>query len=267
MIKHLTNFPEEFFPPVSKDYVQKCLLGAQRASQMSVVVTGVVRDAEPALSRNLACVDHIRGYFKSSSFFAYTNDNSDNSEKILETYCKERYSSVFTSETKGTRKLADKSLERKINMAYARNKYLDYLRDKTVDVIIVLDLDIIGGYSYTGLLNSLSYLDENTCIGSNSLYYKDNQRLFFDTWAYKDKTNKTEEEKNLMCFHRGELPFEVDSCFGGLMIYPSSILKHNIKYTSEDCDHITLHKQLQNLNYNILLNPSQIVLYSEHYYV
>lgn len=273
MIKYLPNFPEEFWPPVnSKDYIQKCLMGAQRASKMNVLITGCVRDAEPALEPNLARIDEIRKYFMSSSVFFFTNDNSDNSKEILENYCGTHYNTIFSSEKLGTKRLSDKSLERRVNMAYVRNKYLEHAKKKyksgyNLDLIIVLDLDIIGGYSYTGLLNSLSYFCSNTCIGSNSIYYQNNQKLYYDTWAYKDSCNKSEEEKNLMIFHRGESPFEVDSSFGGMCLYPSSILKYNIKYDSWDCDHVTLHKQLKDLGYEILLNPSQIVLYSDHHYV
>ena len=51
-----------------------------------------------------------------------------------------------------------------------------------------------------------------------------------------------------------------------MIIYPSSILENDISYTNEHCDHVTLNKQLTQLGYNIFLNPSQITLYSEHYY-
>jgi len=269
---HNYFFPEEFYPPVSNDYGLRCSQGLQIASKMNAMFLGVVRDAQPALERNLVVLDHLRGFFNSSSVFIYENNSSDNSKEILDNYAKTHYSTVFSTETLDTRKLSDKSLERRVNMAYARNKYLEYAKRKyktgyKLDVIIVLDLDIIGGYSYTGLLNSLNYFCNYTCVGSNSIYYQDKTRLQYDTWAYKDSFNKSEEDKNLMVFHRGESPFEVGSCFGGLMIYPSSILKHDIKYESWDCDHITLHKQLKDLGYSILLNPSQIVLYSDHYYV
>lgn len=271
MIKHLPNFPEEFWPPVnSKDYRQKCLVGLQRASKMDVLIVGCVRDAEPALERNLACLDHMRKFFRSSSVFLFENDSKDSTKNILENYCGTRYNSSFKSETRNTKRLADKSLERRVNMAYARNKYLEYAKSykqRNIDVIIILDLDLKGGYSYIGLMNSFYYINNQTCIGSNSIYYQDNQRLYYDTWAYEDSYKRTEEEKNLMIFHRAQEPFEVKSCFGGLMVYPSSILKHNIKYESWSCDHVTLHKQLKELNYKILLNPSQITLYSDHYYV
>jgi hypothetical protein len=265
-------FPEDFFPPVSKDYGLRCSQGLQIASKINVMLLGVVRDAQPALERNLMCLEHMRGFFNSSSVFLFENDSKDNSKEILDNYAKTHYNTIFSSEKLNTNKLSDKSLERRVNMAYVRNKYLEHAKKKyksgyKLDLIIILDLDIIGGYSYTGLLNSLSYFDQYTCIGSNSIYYQNNQRLYYDTWAYKDIYNKLEEEKNLMIFHRGENPFEVDSSFGGMCLYPSSILKHDIKYEDWACDHVTLNKQLKDLGYQILLNPSQIVLYSDHYYV
>jgi hypothetical protein len=271
MIKYLPNFPEEFWPPVSKDYANKCLLGLQIASKTNVLIVGCVRDAEPSLEPNLARLDEIRRLFNFSKVIIYENDSKDFSKEILDNYAKTRYNTIFLTEKLGTRKLSDHSLERRINMANARNKYLEYskkvIKTNHIDIIIVIDLDIKGGYSYTGLLNSLSYINKTLCIGSNSIYYQDKTRLFYDSWAYLDSNNKSEEEKNLMCFHRGEPLLEVDSCFGGLCIYPASILNYNIKYENWSCDHVTLHKQLKDLGYKIYLNPSQIVLYSDHYYV
>lgn len=265
-------FVEDFFPPVSKDYGLRCSQGLQIASKINAMFLGVVRDAQPALERNLMCLEHMRGFFNSSSVFLFENDSKDNSKEILDNYAKTHYNTIFSSEKLNTNKLSDQSLERRVNMAYVRNKYLEYAKKKyksnyNLDLIIILDLDIIGGYSYTGLLNSLSYFNNNICIGSNSIYYQNYQRLYYDTWAYKDSYNKIEQEKNLMIFHRGEKPFQVDSCFGGLILYPASILEHDIKYDIWSCDHVTLNKQLKDLDYKVLLNPSQIVLYSEHYYV
>ena len=65
---------------------------------------------------------------------------------------------------------------------------------------------------------------------------------------------------NLLHFNRGDDLVEVKSCFGGLALYKTSALSG--RYTDEDCDHVTLHKSLPCM----YLNPSQIVLYTEHYY-
>lgn len=263
-------FPEDFYPPVSRVYSLECSQGLQIASKLNILICGVVRDAGEILERNIKCIEHIRSYFNRSYVFIYENDSKDFSKNILEKYSKDGYSIVFKSETRGTKKLADKSLERRANMAYARNQYLEYAKTKAkytkVDYVLVLDLDLYG-YSYLGLLNSLSKIDDKSCIGSNSIIYQGNQRLYYDTWAYKDYSNLTEEQKNLMVFNRGEPLQRVHSCFGGMMLYPASILKHDIKYTEKNCDHITLHEQLVEKGYKIFLNPSQITLYSKHYYV
>lgn len=270
-------FPEEFYPPVNNNYSVQVSNGLQNASKLNVLFVGTVRDASAVLNRNLMCLDHMRGFFNQSSVFIYENDSKDSTKEILDKYSKSHYNTVFSSESKGTNRLADQSLERRVNMANARNKYLEYAKKKfktnPIDVLIVLDLDLLGGWSYTGLLTSFNYFNssdpffKNSCYGSNSIFYRNNERLYYDTWAYLDDNKQSETDKNLFKFHRGELLIPVTSCFGGLMIYPGNILQHDIQYTSEDCDHVTLNKQLTQLGYNIFLNPSQITLYSEHYYI
>lgn len=263
-------FPEEFFPPVDKGYGKKCSMGLEIASKINVLFCGVVRDAGSILNRNLLALNHMRGFFNHSHTFLFENDSQDSTKNILDKYSKQNYNSVFSSEKLNTKRLSDTSLERRTNMAYARNKYLEYAKKKIksnrIDKIIILDLDLLGGWSYTGLLNSLSYKDNTSCFGSNSIYYREKERLYYDTWAYLDHNKQSETDKNLLMFHRGQSLVPVTSCFGGMMIYPSSILENDIQYTNEHCDHVTLNKQLTQLGYNIFLNPSQITLYSEHYY-
>lgn len=260
-------FPEEFYPPIDPDYGRKVSKGLERASKLNSLFVGVIRDAE----RNLLILNHIRGFFNSSKVFLYENDSKDNSKNILEKFSKDNYNVVFKSENLKTTRLADTSLERRTNMANARNTYLEYskryFKSNPVDILIVLDLDLLGGFSYTGLLNSLYFWNNISSFGSNSIYYQNQERLYYDTWAYLDSFQRSESDKNLMIFHRGEYVKKVISCFGGMMLYPGNILDNDINYTNEDCDHVTLNKQLINLGYNIWLNPSQITLYSTHYYV
>ena len=253
-------FPESYYPPISLDYSDKLAKGFTIASKLNVLITGVVRDAEKEIKLNLSRIDHLRRFFGKSYVFLYENDSIDNTKEIINKWRKSRYNVVFSSEKIGTRKLSDKSLERRVNMAAARNKYLEYARNiKDIHKIIILDLDLIGGFSYEGILNSLSYNDDSGIFGSNGLIYQNNQRMFYDTWA-------TDPSDNTWLLNRGEDLVKVNSAFGGCIIYPSEITKLSIEYNSSDCDHVTLNNQLTKCGYNIFLNPSQITLYSIHYY-
>ena len=258
-------FPEDFWPPASKDYAEKVALGFKICSKMNLLVVGCARDCEKQLEQNLLRIEFLRKFFHNSFVFVFENDSIDRTKILLDKYHKSGYNISFKSETIGTKKLGDKSLERRKNMAYARNQYLNYaktIKDK-IHIIIVLDLDLFG-FSYTGILHSLSHNKKNSIYASNGLIYQDNQRLMYDVWAYRDLNNN--EGDNLLLFNRGEDLVKVKSAFGGLSIYPSSILDNNIEYTSNDCDHVTLNNQLTKLGYSIFLNPSQITLYSCHYY-
>ena len=258
-------FPESYYPPASLDYADRLAKGFTTASKLNVLITGVVRDGEKEIGLNLARIDYLRRFFAKSYVFVYENDSVDNTKEIINKWRKSRYNTVFYSEKLGTRKLADRSLERRINMATARNKYLEYARKlKDIHKIIILDLDLAGGYSFEGVLHSLSYNEENSIYTSNGLMYRNTERLFYDTWSYRDLDDN--EGSNYLLYNRGEDLVKVNSNFSALSIYPSSILDYNIKYTSSDCDHVTINNQLTKYGYNIFLNPSQITLYNLHYY-
>lgn len=266
-------FPEEFYMPEKslEQYSQRVSKGLSYSACSSALIISCVRDCSNILERNLLCLEYTRSFFKNSHCFIYENDSKDSTKSILREYTF-RHKSKILCENINTKRQNGTDIDRRIRMANVRNRCLKYAKSinkrEKVDVVIVVDLDLLGAWSYTGLLNSLSYMQENnnTCFGSNSLYYNSGERLFFDTWAYRSMINH-EVGNNFLRFERGQNPISVESCFGGLMLYPGSILKHDIRYTEDDCDHVTLHNQLRNYDYEIFLNPSQITLYNKHYYV
>jgi hypothetical protein len=158
-------------------------------------------------------------------------------------------------------------------MAIARNKYLEYarsyVRSHNIDYIIILDCDLLGGWSYHGVLNSIGQSTPWDIIGSNSLFYLNHKeswiKVFYDSWAFRE-LGHTEEvdgtDANMFVFNKGEPLIAVNSCFGGLAIYKPHFLSEGLNYTDEDCDHPSLHNRLAERGYNIFLNPSQITLYN-----
>jgi len=163
-------------------------------------------------------------------------------------------------------------------MAYYRNKYLDYVKNYLdYEYLIVLDTDIKGGYSWDGVANTFSWFEEldAVAIGSNSLIYENREsgplRLYYDCLAYR-RLNQPKglahnsSEINLLCYNRGENPIRLNSCFGGLCVYKLKDFKMDFSYKEYDCDHVTLHDQMNESGLNVFMNPSQIVLYSSSPY-
>lgn len=96
-------------------------------------------------------------------------------------------------------------------------------------------------------------------------YYDSLATKFLDQSDYKfvDITNENsilqDHEKKTWTFIKSskEEPLPVKSCFGGLAIYKSTILS-NLQYDGEECEHITLHKDID----NIYILPEMLIYYT-----
>lgn len=268
-MSYLSSFPESLYIPKNiQQYNLKCLIGENTAQKSNLVICGLIRDAEKHISFLVRRIEKLGSMFKSYKVVLYENDSIDQTKNLLKVWSSLNKNVEIISEVlKRERNEQDHSLKRRQDMAYYRNKYLTRVNELESDYVIILDTDI-HGFSYNGILNSLGW-NLDVC-GSNGVVYKSEEngkvrRIYYDSWAYLDKENKSEQEKNLMTFQNGEDPIEVDSCFGGLAIYKSKVLK-DVKYEDWSCDHVTLHKQIKDNGYKIWLNPSNTVLYTTHYY-
>lgn len=282
----MSQFPDALFRTRKEDYAvyeSRVQRGYDTASLSSVVICGLARDIEkyiPYLYNRIQKLGKL--FYDEYTVIIVENDSKDNTRQILEQIKKRDSRWIIIGEKQEKiRHNQDKSLQRRIDMAYYRNQYLDFINDKfktntflypdPPKYLIVLDTDLLGGYSYEGVLNSLGYEQDWDFIGSNGLYYRTRnnifERLFFDTWAYR-KYGSWEDigkEGNLLLWERGDEPERVFSCFGGFGIYKWDSIK-DLRYNETDCDCVTLHRQMVNRNCNLFLNPSQITLYNNHQY-
>lgn len=278
----LWQFPESLWPPINpEEYLERIRAGYDIMRGSTVTICGLARNIGNKVGYLHGRLNYLCHLFNSVNICIYTNDNEDDTlsnlqsmqarfnydgvkfNLIAETLYKEFHGSVTTQ-------------ERYRDMAYYRNKYLEYLRYETTSKhLIVIDTDIIGGFSWDGLAHSFSYIDSSMgCIGSNSLIYENREsgpiRLYYDALAFR-RLNSTkphnQSEINLLCYNRNETLLEVQSAFGGLAIYNvEPIRKFNLTYDESDCDHVTLNKKLVELGYRNYMNPAQIVLYSDSLY-
>lgn len=273
-----SRFPESQFL-VDKDnknnYKNCCIFGHQRAATSNVLICGIVRNAEKTLPYNIARIKRLGSYFSNYHVYIFENDSTDNTKDILNNINNSNF--TIQTENLGAPEFDDPyGIDRRTWMARARNQYLEFARKYSqhnrINYLIIYDLDIIGGFSYEGVMNSLGYSNWDG-VGSNSIIYQTTPsgviRLHYDAWAYRELGNPSklpDKKVNLLKWNRGENPVIVNSCFGGLMIYKPHMLWSGFDYTSDDCDHPSLNNELTNLKYRILLNPSQIVLYNRHEY-
>ena len=276
---YVSQFPECMFLCASKhknEYVENVIRGKDIAAQSNVLICGIARNCEKILPYTIARIERLGSLFRSYHVYIYENDSIDQTLSLLNNWKKENRKITIKSETLSPPPFTDPKGEVRLKyMAAARNNYLAYAKQynkkKPVDYLIFVDCDLRGGWSYDGVLNSIGQDIEWHGIGSNSLCYisKDNEwtKLFYDQFAFRSSNSWQEIDKfanGSFVFNRGEPLVSVNSCFGGLCIYKPSILETNVKYTQDDCDHVTFNKQLiEKYNYKIFINPSQISLYNK----
>lgn len=272
-----SEFPESMYLPSIEHtdlYMKEILLGHRRAAESRVVIGGLARDIAEVLPYTIARLERLAELFSSCTFVVLTNNNSDETPTILQRWS-ENNPNVKIAEIDYKRKKhgQTRKLSRMIDMAYYRNELKSLMAEYPSDYSIVMDLDIIGGFSYRGVMHSFGQdWSRINFIGANSLIYKDSRRQYYDSWAYREVNAREEhdcEYANTLRFDRGEPLVKVASCFGGLGIYKTeeynrfkygpAILKQVV------CEHVALHNDMivQGLD-NIYLNPSMLTLFSKH---
>ena len=267
-----SQFPDSLYPCVAdrqSEYVERVLSGYEIASRSSVCIAGLVRDCEKILPSTLARITSLANHFFDVSFCIYENDSTDLSKQILLEWSSGIPEAAVKCQNLGFKKHGSVKTEERIkDMAFCRTKLQEMVKHHAapIDYVVLLDMDIEGGFSIEGILNSLSYPYD--CLASNSLIYEQIEgktiRYYYDSYGLKLYNTETDEEKNKLLFHRGEQPVGVASAFGGLAVYKYSTYsggQYSVPDFTRYCEHIPFHQ-----NMRCYLNPSQITLYSKSRY-
>ena len=181
------------------------------------------------------------------------------------------------------------SIDRVSKMATLRNTYLDKISSlKNIDYVIVIDLDLEGGWSYDGILDCFSefypswsamtangLLFQEESISVNSKKQSKIKKLFFDTWTFRELGEEKFKGHGIyknMSLEKGDKPIEIGSNFGGLGIYKfKDIIKCEYRPSTPDeevcCEHVSLHQQIRKRGGKVFINPSLITLYSPTEYL
>ena len=292
-----TRFPEYLFPApeqYSEQYEKYVLQGKELCEESSVIFCGICRNIEPVARLNLERIYKTAEFFKEHRIVIYENDSTDNTVAEQSVDDDNLHLISNSRESSNYREKDDPDqLIRATELAECRNVYMDYISsmedvDK-FDYVVVIDLDLKGGWSYEGFLNSFAYLEVADCVTSYGILteYTNTKSLeeveqqyymMFDSWAMRPlevfdlRINEVSGFNHLKTV-RGEPPLLVNSNFNGLAIYKREpFLKFRYSANSPgagytvNCDHPCLHKQMVENGYSILLNPSMITSYSTHRY-
>ena len=286
-----SRFPESLFQAQgdSQGYLDRLFRGLEKASELNVVITGLCRNIIHTLDHTMARLYKTAEFFHDCKIVIYENDSDDGTSEKLRKYAEKDKDLFLIQEHTGHKQFgATRELERPLYLGELRNKSQDFIRELSkfydIDYVIVIDLDLEGGWSYDGLMNSFSYSDWSA-MTANGIYFREKrvtaggvaeveiERLFQDSWAYRDygdESLKRCEVTNLYRFERGEPPKEVFSNFNGLGVYRLEDIKDCVFGAEENEDGTVTnewsyyHREMRKRGCHVYLNPSMITLYSPH---
>lgn len=285
------RFPESLFSAENPlDYCKTLSVGLNKSLSSNVAIVGICRNISQVLDHAVARMYKTASLFNDYCFIIYENDSNDGTSSRLKEYASQDDNFVLLQETLGRNQFTNtRDYNRAVYLSGIRNKYLSTLKDiPNIDYVIVVDLDLEGGWSYDGILNSLSHKGWSAMTSNGLLFrektvtvkgsesnqsFSEMESIFFDTWAFRglgDKYPLKDGELHSKSFFRGEEPVKVFSNFGGMAIYKyDDIVRCEYGATrhdngSVDCDHPFLHQQIRDNGGSVYLNPSMVTLYSPH---
>jgi hypothetical protein len=268
------EFPENLFP-LAQDraalYAKHVARGLARMRDRRVVIAGVVRNSIEVLPHTIERIESLAKLFGDYRVVFYENDSVDGTVELLTAWTSNNPRVTACCDLLGTPagpKVRSKT--RGDQMADCRNWYHHYIANWLADFdnVIVLDMDLQGGWSNDGIANTFGW-DDWDFVGSNGLIlqrarWKFNTWLQFDAWAFR-RFGSFEpircREVNDYTWRRGEPMQSVYSCFGGLGVYRMPAFLAG-RYGGGDCEHVQLHRGMRAAGFDrIFLNPSQLVFY------
>jgi len=245
----------------------------------AIIVVGIVRNIASTIHKDIQRLNLAFSQFEKIDWFLVESGSNDSSKEILEQL------SIQNSNFKFTHVKHDEKLSRTENMASARNAYLEYLRrDKKFNeykFVVIADFNNLNNKLDSSAVISCfeqSFWDVVTANQSGKYY--DAWALRHPLWSPNDcweqhaffrKYTKFPENAITYSFRSRMLKIprdsewiEVDSAFGGLAIYKSSLFDSTAEYIGKAdlghrvCEHVSFHAALKANGARIFINPGFI---------
>jgi hypothetical protein len=238
----------------------------------SVAICGIGRDVARTFPAFVARVERLGAMFRAYHAVFYENDSTDETPGLLKAWAETNPAIHVISERRGDPRFGSvRSLVRATALAAYRNRcrekiLADFAGD---DNVIVVDMDLEGGWSEEGIAHTFGH-DDWDFVGSFGLRPGTDHRnpwqkpVHYDIWAYRIPGHEDPRpipQVQTLPLRRGDPLQPVWSCFGGLGIYRMQCFRA-ASYSGDDCEHAAFHRTLRRQGFDRLyLNPSQIVIY------
>lgn len=236
------------------DYDAAVTRGREVAKDKTVAMVAICRNAMPWLERTLPLVERTARLFRESSVFIYENDSTDGTKDVLAEWAdgETRHASLndngrphlnFTTAPVRTHALAE---YRAACQQFVAN-------GETPDYVIVFDTDPWGGWSVSGVANSIGHMEfDDTLYGLASYSWCEwpqaagpPRAFHYDAFAAR-LNHWPQRDQNW--FHLwnppvGSEPVEFYSAFGQLAVYRGYRYLQG-RYSGEDCEHVCFHRSI-----------------------
>jgi hypothetical protein len=271
-------FPEHAFPPEPSEaetYFAACRRGYAAMAELRVAITGLARDLGPVLPVTMQRIENLGRRFADYRVVVYENDSRDNTRSALVRWAKSNRRVELISEVRGDPvNPTTRSLARADRMAAYRTRCQEAVLASCAgfDATIVLDFDILGGFSSDGIASSFGQPGWDF-VGANGLICRRhglrmNALRQYDTWALRFDPKLTPLSTSVaggLVYERGGPLVPVTSCFGGLGIYTMEAFRAG-RYGTDDLEHATFHRSLRAAGFGrLFLNPNQLVIYGRRH--
>lgn len=271
----LAHSPDVLAPVESEwldDFSAAAAEGREIAGRSSVVFIGLARSIADVLPFSILRIKLIASAFADWHVVIVENDSTDNTRALLQAWELADPDRVRASCWDfGHEHLHGFESLRVERYAQYRNtgRILAQQLAPDADYVIVLDLDAWGGYSQSGVCNSLAWLNRIPtagCMASVSLFEIRDQfdvvhLCHYDQWAFRWEswTTRIREWFTRWIPPIGSPPMLVRSAFGGLAVYKATPFFAGEYQGGPDIEHVGLHRSLKALGYDVYLNSSSRV--------
>ncbi len=272
----------------TEEYERLCDAGDAYSTTQRIIITSMVRDVADRIPEIKKKVERVGSMFLDYKVMIVENDSTDGTRDLLLEWARTNPKvtilgcgyNVAECKLPKTPKTQGHGVDRPRieKMVKLRNIYLEEIKflenPEEWQYTVMWDLDLLGSIYLDGIANSMGYLSENPDVDvmcSYGIYRWGALTLFYDTYALLHLGEKFHiDDKTIhdikkgwweAKYQRGDLPFEVDSCFSGFAIYRTSgLLAPEVKYDMSppdnlECEHVRLNKKIKGRK---LVNPSMI---------
>lgn len=269
----------------------------KKLSESTVIICGIVRNAEYGLIHNIPVINKFTALCKNYQIFIYENDSIDKTKELLNSWKQKYPQNIFVQSNNfdSSNTIPPPQKQHKVNpffshkridkMATLRNNYMQYINhlDMQADYVMIVDLDVAQLY-LEGILSSFNNKMEWDAVCANGYSLSPKlRRRYHDTyaltlWEERDEP-QTEEKIKKYADLFGKLKendnwVRIASGFGGLAIYKYEAvkglfytvpaLKNDDSRVEVKCEHFSLYKEMVKRGFtHFYINPAMTLKYQK----